>query len=89
LLQAILFATGLSVSVIAALLAKFWLKRQPGAGWVYLGAISLRIVALLSGCLILYLAVREDRAAQIGAYALGVAAGWVVHLVSALVALRK
>lgn len=70
-------------------MAKRWLKGQPGAGWVYLGAISLRIVALLAGCLVVYLVERDDRAGKIGAFALGIAAGWVLHLTTALVALRK
>lgn len=70
-------------------MAKRWLRTQPGAGWVYLGAISLRVVALLVGCLVIYFVVSDDRAGKIGAFALGIAAGWVLHLTTALVALRK
>ena len=89
LLPAILFAVGFFVSVFAAVVARIWLKRHPGEGFVFLAAISLRLIALLIGCTAVYLLATAGRAQGIAAFALGVAAGWVVHVVFALWALRK
>jgi hypothetical protein len=89
LLPAILFAVGLFASVFAAVAAKIWLKKHPGEGFIFLAAISLRLMALLIGCTAVYLLAQAERSQGIVAYALGVAAGWIAHTVAAMWALRK
>ena len=89
LLPAILFVSGFVFSVVAALLVRWWLRKNAGAGWVYLGAISLRLVALLIGLTAVYLSVVADRTQCLTAYAAGIAAGWLTHLVFALVVLKN
>ena len=91
LLPAILFATGFLASLFVVLLARRSQGRGalPGEGWIFLAAISLRLIVLLAGGLAVYLIVKTERAQCIAAFALGVAAGWVWHFVFALRALRK
>jgi hypothetical protein len=89
LLSVFLLATGVMASLGGALLARFWLTRYPGAGWVYLGSISLRLMALLIGCTAIYVTVEFDRGRAIVVFAIGVALGWVVHVFAALLTLRK
>lgn len=84
-----LFATGFLVSVLGVLPARYWLKKLPGEGWVYLAAISLRLIALLIGCLAIYVLAKAERSQCITAYASGVAVGWVAHVVYALWVLKK
>lgn len=87
--QAILFASGFLVSLIAALLARKLTGKSQGAGWVYLGSITLRLMGLLIGCTAIYLSAGESKALLTTAFSLGIAAGWVTHFASALVVLRK
>ena len=87
--QAILFAAGFSISLIAALLARRFAGKNQGAGWVYLGSITLRLVGLLIGCTAIYLSASGSKEALTAAFALGVAAGWVAHFATALVVLKK
>lgn len=87
--QAILFAIGVLVTVFSALLVQRYLKDQSGAGWVYLGTTSLRMLALLAGCTVVYLVASPGAGPLIGAYALGIAAAWLGHFVVALVRLRE
>lgn len=87
--QAILFAAGVLVSAFSALLAGWLVKTRNGAGWVYYGAITLRMLALLAGCTLVYVLASPGASPLIGAYALGVAAAWLVHLAVALVQLRE
>ncbi|MBN8220216.1 MAG: hypothetical protein J0L53_04795 [Spirochaetes bacterium] len=89
LLPAILFAVGFFVSMMAALMARLWLKKHPGEGFIFLAAISLRLIALLIGCTAVYLLATTQRTQGITAFALGVAAGWVAHVAFALLAVRK
>lgn len=89
LLPAILFAVGFFVSAFAALAARIWLKRHPGEGFIFLAAISLRLIVLLIGCTTVYLVATTQRTQSISAFALGVAAGWAAHVAFALLALRK
>ena len=87
--QAILFAAGVLVSAFAALLAGWLVKARNGAGWVYFGAITLRMLAMLAGCTLVYVLASPGAGPLIGAYALGVAVAWLFHLVVALVQLRE
>ncbi len=89
LYTALLFATGVFVSVIAALVAVIWLKNLEGAGWVYLGSTSIRLLALLTGCTAVYVVASPGAGSYMTAYAFGVMAGWLGHIGFALVALRK
>ena len=87
--QAILFAAGVLASAFAALLAGSLSKSRNGAGWMYLGAIALRMFALLAGCTLVYVLASPGAGSLIGAYALGVAAVWLVHVAVVLVQLRE
>ena len=87
--QAILFAAGFLISLIAALMARKFAGQNHGAGWIYLGSITLRLVGLLIGCTAIYLSASASKESLTVAFALGVAAGWVAHFATALVALRK
>ena len=86
---ALLFATGVLVSVVAALAAARWLKLFGGEGWVYLGSTSIRLLALLIGCTSVYVVASPGAGSYIVAFALGVMTGWLGHISFALVALRK
>lgn len=86
---ALLFAAGFLVSVGAAVAAAFWFKRLDGAGWVYLGSTSIRLLALLVGCTAVYVVASPGAGSYITAYSLGLLIGWVAHIGFALVALRK
>jgi hypothetical protein len=87
--QAILFAAGILVSAFSALLGGWLVKTRNGAGWVYYGAITLRMLALLAGCTLIYLLASPGASPLIWAYAFGVAVAWLVHWVVALVQLRE
>jgi hypothetical protein len=89
LLPAILFAVGFLVSAFAAFAARLGFRKNPGEGFIFLAAISLRLIALLIGCTAVYVLAKTGRTQGISAFALGVAAGWVAHVVLALWALRK
>jgi hypothetical protein len=86
---ALLFVTGVLVSVVAALAATKWLRQFEGEGWIYLGSTSIRLVALLVGCTTVYVVASPGAGGYIIAFALGVMAGWLGHISFALVALRK
>lgn len=87
--QAILFAAGFAVSVIAALIGRMFTGRNRGAGWVYLGSITVRMMGLLIGCTAIYLSASQSKFSMTVAYAIGIVAGWFAHFAFALVALRK
>ncbi len=87
--QGILFATGVLVSFLSALIAAWLVKTRNGAGWVYYGSITLRMLALLAGCTLVYLLASPGAGSLIGAYALGIAVAWLVHVAVALVYLRE
>lgn len=87
--QAILFAAGVLASAFSALLAGWLVKTRNGAGWVYFGAITPRMLAMLAGCTLVYVLASPGAGPLIAAYALGVAVAWLFHLVVALVQLRE
>ncbi|MFO1472155.1 MAG: hypothetical protein U1F27_14100 [Turneriella sp.] len=87
--QAILFAAGFLISLVSALIARKFAGKNQGAGWVYLGSITLRLMGLLIGCTAIYLSASGSKEILTAAFALGVAAGWVAHFATALVALKK
>lgn len=86
---ALLFATGVLISIVAALVAAVWFRKLEAAGWVYLGTTSIRLLALLIGCTAVYVVASPGAGSYITAYSLGLLAGWVAHFGFALVALRK
>lgn len=63
-------------------------KDAAAAGWVYYGAAPLRLLALLLGCTLVYVLAAPGAGRLIAAYALGLIAAWLVHVVVALVKLR-
>lgn len=87
--QAILFAVGVLVSALAAVVARYIVQTRSGAGWVYYGAITLRMLAMLAGCTLVYVLASPGAGPLIGAYALGMASAWLLHLVVALAQLRE
>ena len=87
--QAILFTAGFAVSVVAALVGRAFTGRNRGAGWVYLGSITVRMMGLLIGCTAIYLSASQSKFSMTVAYAIGIAAGWIAHFAVALVVLRK
>jgi len=74
-----LFVTGFLASVVVVLPAHLWFRKDTGAGWVYLAATSLRLIALLVGCVAIYFLAEENRALRIELYAIGIATGWIAH----------
>lgn len=103
--QAFLFLAGALASLLSAMIAGRLVRvrgvkplAQPDmvarknaatAGWVYYGAAPLRLLALLLGCTLVYLMAAPGAGRLIVAYALGLAAAWLVHVVVALVKLRE
>ncbi len=86
---AILFVIGLGAPLLFALFAQRWLRDAEGAGWVYMAAITPRILILIVGCTVVYFVWRGSSAFYMKVFALGVVASWLVHFVFALVQLRK
>jgi len=86
---AILFVVGVFASLAAAFIAHRAARREGEAGWLYFSAITFRMLALLVGCTAVYVIASPGAGALIGAYALGIAAASLTHLLVALVKLRE
>ncbi|MCX7633424.1 MAG: hypothetical protein N2Z22_08850 [Turneriella sp.] len=79
----VLFATGVLVAALAPLAALQLRRFQHGAGWVYLGAVTFRLVAMLAGSVVIYLLFSPGAEGEILAYATGLTVAWVAHVVVA------